>query len=86
MSQECLLIVEDDPGLRSQMRSCFENLDVLVAGNLREAGVVLDDQQTLLAHLFSPPIAREVRADARRPPLPSASFVDSEGSLRLQSI
>ena len=32
-----LLIVEDDPGLASQMRWCFENMDVAIAGNEQQA-------------------------------------------------
>ncbi len=34
---ERLLIVEDDPGLRSQLRWCFEGYDVLFASNRAEA-------------------------------------------------
>jgi two-component system NtrC family response regulator len=34
---ERLLIVEDDPGLASQLRWCFEGYEVLIAGNRAEA-------------------------------------------------
>ena len=33
MSDRRLLIVEDDPGLQSQMRWCFDDVEVLVAGD-----------------------------------------------------
>ncbi|MCZ6640675.1 MAG: PEP-CTERM-box response regulator transcription factor [Gammaproteobacteria bacterium] len=37
MVSRSLLIVEDDPGLQSQMRWCFDGQDVSVAGNASEA-------------------------------------------------
>ena len=37
MSERSLLIVEDDPGLQSQMRWCFEGVSVATAANEREA-------------------------------------------------
>jgi len=36
-SARTLLIVEDDPGLQSQMRWCFDDINVLVAGTRQEA-------------------------------------------------
>ena len=33
-----LLVVEDDPGLQTQLRWCFENYDVVIAGD-REAAL-----------------------------------------------
>ena len=43
-----LLVVEDDPGLQSQLRWCFENYEVLVA----------EDRESALAQLrrFEPPV------------------------------
>ncbi len=41
MIQNKLLIIEDDPGLQSQMRWCFENIDVFVAGDAVEAMALL---------------------------------------------
>jgi len=35
--QKTLLVVEDDPGLQSQMRWCFEGYDVVVAGDRESA-------------------------------------------------
>ena len=37
MSDRRLLIVEDDPGLQSQMRWCFDDVEVLVAGDTTAA-------------------------------------------------
>jgi two-component system NtrC family response regulator len=34
---KCLLVVEDDPGLQSQLRWCFERFEVVVAGDRQEA-------------------------------------------------
>ena len=36
-----LLVVEDDPGLQSQLKWCFEDYEVLMAG----------DRDTALSHL-----------------------------------
>ena len=36
-NEKCLLVVEDDPGLQSQLRWCFEGFEVVVAGNRSEA-------------------------------------------------
>ncbi len=35
--QKRILVVEDDPGLQSQMRWCFEGYEVLIAGERKEA-------------------------------------------------
>ena len=35
--QKKILVVEDDPGLQSQMRWCFEGYEVLIAGDRPEA-------------------------------------------------
>ena len=35
--QKKILVVEDDPGLQSQMRWCFEGYEVLIAGDRKEA-------------------------------------------------
>jgi two-component system, NtrC family, response regulator len=37
MTTRKLLIIEDDPGLQSQMRWCFDELEVMVAGTEKEA-------------------------------------------------
>ena len=37
-SKKTLLVVEDDPGLQSQLRWCFEGYEVVVAGD-RESAV-----------------------------------------------
>ncbi|KXX63350.1 PEP-CTERM-box response regulator transcription factor [Marichromatium gracile] len=36
-SEKCLLVVEDDPGLQSQLRWCFDGFEVVLAGDRREA-------------------------------------------------
>ncbi|AHF03385.1 Fis family transcriptional regulator [Marichromatium purpuratum 984] len=36
-SDKCLLVVEDDPGLQSQLRWCFDGFEVVLAGDRREA-------------------------------------------------
>ncbi len=41
MTSRRLLIVEDDPGLTSQLRWCFDGIDVFTAANAREAEAVL---------------------------------------------
>jgi two-component system, NtrC family, response regulator len=45
MSVRRLLIIEDDPGLQSQMRWCFDDLDVSVAGTEKEALAALEQVQ-----------------------------------------
>ncbi|PCI22308.1 MAG: PEP-CTERM-box response regulator transcription factor [Piscirickettsiaceae bacterium] len=37
MTEKCLLIVEDDPGLQSQLRWCFDDFDVEIAGDRKQA-------------------------------------------------
>ena len=32
-----LLVIEDDPGLQTQLRWCFENYEVLIAGDRESA-------------------------------------------------
>lgn len=67
-----LLVVEDDPGLQSQLRWCFEDYEVLLA----------DSRETALAQLrrFEPPI---VTLDLGLPPDPANA---SEGLAVLQEI
>ena len=36
-AKKYLLVVEDDPGLQSQLRWCFDGYDVLIAGEREEA-------------------------------------------------
>ena len=52
-----LLIVEDDPGLQSQMRWCFDGLDVFVAANAGEAESMLrkEEPQVITLDLGLPP-------------------------------
>lgn len=59
-----LLIVEDDPGLQSQMRWCFEDIDVYVA----------DDRESALSHLrrVEPQV---VTLDLGLPPNPGGASV-----------
>jgi len=59
-----LLIVEDDPGLQSQMRWCFEDIDVYVA----------DDRESALSHLrrVEPQV---VTLDLGLPPNPGGTSV-----------
>ncbi len=59
MSERCLLIVEDDPGLQSQMRWCFDEGHVDVARNAEEAEVILrrDEPQVVSLDLGLPPDA-----------------------------
>lgn len=67
-----LLIVEDDPGLQSQMRWCFEGIDVYVA----------DDRDSALSHLrrVEPQV---VTLDLGLPPDPGGA---TEGFALLQEI
>ncbi len=71
-AQKKLLVVEDDPGLQSQMRWCFEGYDVLIAGDREEA----------IAHLrrYEPPV---VLLDLGLPPDPENA---SEGLAALEEI
>jgi two-component system NtrC family response regulator len=71
-SQKKLLVVEDDPGLQSQLRWCFEDYEVLVA----------EDRESALAQLrrFEPPV---VLQDLGLPP--DAEGV-SEGFATLEEI
>jgi two-component system NtrC family response regulator len=57
MTERRLLIIEDDPGLSSQMRWCFEDLEVFVASNGREAETVLrkEEPQVVTLDLGLPP-------------------------------
>ncbi len=57
MSERRLLIVEDDPGLQSQMRWCFDDCEVLLAGNAKEATAALVDHapQVITLDLGLPP-------------------------------
>lgn len=52
-----LLIVEDDPGLQSQMRWCFENTDVFVASERESALSILrrEEPQVITLDLGLPP-------------------------------
>jgi two-component system NtrC family response regulator len=46
-----LLVVEDDPGLQTQLRWCFENYEVLVAGDRESALAELDAHQPAVVTL-----------------------------------
>ena len=72
VTKNTLLIVEDDPGLQSQLKWCFEGLEVVVAG----------DRETALAQLrlHEPPV---VTLDLGLPPDPSGA---SEGLATLEQI
>ena len=49
MNQEKLLIIEDDPGLQSQMRWCFDDIEVFVAGDAEQAlGVLRKESPTVV--------------------------------------
>ncbi len=68
--KKALLVVEDDPGLQSQLRWCFEDYEVLVA----------EDRESALAQLrrYEPPV---VLQDLGLPPDPEGV---SEGLLTLE--
>src|SRR3989344_4383456 len=70
--QKKLLVVEDDPGLQSQLRGCFEKYDVLVAGDREDALQQL--------HKHQPPVAT---LDLGLPPDANGS---SEGLATLEQI
>jgi two-component system, NtrC family, response regulator len=57
MNDRKLLIIEDDPGLASQMRWCFDGPEVLLAGNAREAEALLrkEEPQVVTLDLGLPP-------------------------------
>jgi len=57
MTDRRLLIIEDDPGLASQMRWCFENVEVFTAGNARDAEALLrkEEPQVITLDLGLPP-------------------------------
>ena len=57
-----LLIVEDDPGLRSQLKWCFEDYEVLLAGTREEALSLLrrHEPPVVLQDLGLPPDAEGV--------------------------
>jgi two-component system NtrC family response regulator len=67
-----LLVIEDDPGLQSQLRWCFEGYEVLIAG----------DKETAIANLrrYEPPV---VTLDLGLPPDPANA---SEGFAALEEI
>ena len=71
-SQKRLLVVEDDPGLQSQLRWCFEECDVTIVGNREEAIAAL--------RRFEPQV---VTLDLGLPPDPANA---SEGLATLQAI
>lgn len=56
-TQQSILVVEDDPGLQSQMRWCFDGYEVLIAGNRDEAVVLLrrHEPAVVLLDLGLPP-------------------------------
>ncbi|MDZ7669258.1 MAG: sigma 54-interacting transcriptional regulator [Gammaproteobacteria bacterium] len=67
-SQDCSSI-EDDPGLASQMRWCFDGIEVLDAGNAREAEAILRKETPQVVTL-----------DLGLPPDPGAPAWDSSSS------
>jgi two-component system NtrC family response regulator len=46
-----LLVVEDDPGLQTQLRWCFENYEVLIAGNRETALAAMERHQPAVVTL-----------------------------------
>ena len=46
-----LLVIEDDPGLQTQLRWCFENYEVLIAGNRETALAEVDRHQPAVVTL-----------------------------------
>ena len=63
MTRGKLLIVEDDPGLQSQMRWCFEDCEVFVASNAKEADSIMrkEEPQVVTLDLGLPPDAGGTR-------------------------
>jgi two-component system NtrC family response regulator len=57
MIERRLLIIEDDPGLASQMRWCFDNVEVFIAGNARDAEAIFrkEEPQVVTLDLGLPP-------------------------------
>ncbi len=57
MTDQRLLIIEDDPGLATQMRWCFEGLEVSVVDNARDAEALLrkEEPQVVTLDLGLPP-------------------------------
>lgn len=56
-AQQKILVVEDDPGLQSQMRWCFDGYEVLIAGHREEAIALLrrHEPAVVLLDLGLPP-------------------------------
>lgn len=56
-TQQKILVVEDDPGLQSQMRWCFDGYEVLIAGHREEAIIQLrrNEPAVVLLDLGLPP-------------------------------
>ncbi len=56
-TQQKILVVEDDPGLQSQMRWCFDGYEVLIASNREEAIMLLrrHEPAVVLLDLGLPP-------------------------------
>lgn len=56
-AQQKILVVEDDPGLQSQMRWCFDGYEVLIAGDREEAITLLrrNEPAVVLLDLGLPP-------------------------------
>ena len=57
MSDRHLLIIEDDPGLQSQMRWCFDDIEVSTAQNAQEVQGIIEHQnpQVITLDLGLPP-------------------------------
>jgi two-component system NtrC family response regulator len=57
MTERRLLIVEDDPGLATQMRWCFEDVEVFMATNASDAEAILrkEEPQVVTLDLGLPP-------------------------------
>ena len=72
MVKRSLLIIEDDPGLQSQMKWCFDGQNVAVASNATEAEALVRKQEPQVITL-----------DLGLPPDPGGA---SEGFRLLESI
>ena len=46
-----LLVVEDDPGLQTQLRWCFENYEVIIAGDRKDALAALKQHEPAVVTL-----------------------------------
>ncbi|MFM7119478.1 MAG: response regulator, partial [Gammaproteobacteria bacterium] len=57
MTERRLLIIEDDPGLATQMRWCFEDVEVFQAANASDAEAILrkEEPQVVTLDLGLPP-------------------------------